>query len=342
MNNSTRIPAGWYPDPLGLPQLRWWDNTAWTEHTSDSREPLVEQTSVITVTPRLAWADDDPDAVALREDPSGVDTAPATDTVTGDPTASAATASAPREIEAPDAVTTIDLLADAPSPNAEFIDAVAPDGAAPGSSQPTVRAAWAAVAEIISSATREEEPSVVTVRSDAFPPLLIDLADRGYWWEVPLADFPVDAVGLTASTAPRDGHILPATAGYDTDPVLWAVATAAFPASLAPWLNDDDRHRLRRWPSITELHHDPDQLRMTSMLSHAPLAASELAAIAGTTLPAAQRLVSALSLMGILRHFPADAAASASTPSAAPSVAAPPPQVVPRGLLGRFLARLGR
>ncbi|HOB57662.1 MAG TPA: DUF2510 domain-containing protein, partial [Rhodoglobus sp.] len=27
------MPAGWYPDPLGLPQLRWWDAQAWTEHT---------------------------------------------------------------------------------------------------------------------------------------------------------------------------------------------------------------------------------------------------------------------------------------------------------------------
>ena len=28
------VPAGWYPDPLGLPQLRWWDGGAWTEFTS--------------------------------------------------------------------------------------------------------------------------------------------------------------------------------------------------------------------------------------------------------------------------------------------------------------------
>lgn len=41
MGDERRIPAGWYPDPAGLPQLRWWDNHQWTEHTSDAREPLV-------------------------------------------------------------------------------------------------------------------------------------------------------------------------------------------------------------------------------------------------------------------------------------------------------------
>ncbi len=52
------VPAGWYPDPLGLPQLRWWDNHAWTEHTSDARQPMVAQE---TVTAKLAYADDDDD-----------------------------------------------------------------------------------------------------------------------------------------------------------------------------------------------------------------------------------------------------------------------------------------
>ncbi len=40
------VPAGWYPDPLGLPQLRWWDNQAWTEHVSEARQPLVVQEPV--------------------------------------------------------------------------------------------------------------------------------------------------------------------------------------------------------------------------------------------------------------------------------------------------------
>jgi hypothetical protein len=48
------VPAGWYPDPMGLPQLRWWDNHAWTEFTSAARTPLIMQDD-----PKLAYADDE-------------------------------------------------------------------------------------------------------------------------------------------------------------------------------------------------------------------------------------------------------------------------------------------
>jgi hypothetical protein len=48
------VPAGWYPDPLGLPQLRWWDAQAWTEHTSEARAPIVIQPAT-----RSAYADEE-------------------------------------------------------------------------------------------------------------------------------------------------------------------------------------------------------------------------------------------------------------------------------------------
>ncbi|MBC7589675.1 MAG: DUF2510 domain-containing protein, partial [Salinibacterium sp.] len=50
------VVAGWYPDPLGLPQLRWWDSMAWTEHTSEARAPIVVHPTTI-----LGYADDDDD-----------------------------------------------------------------------------------------------------------------------------------------------------------------------------------------------------------------------------------------------------------------------------------------
>ncbi|MEP6843461.1 MAG: DUF2510 domain-containing protein [Pseudolysinimonas sp.] len=54
--DDVRVPAGWYPDPLGLPQLRWWDNHAWTEHISDARQPMM---ATETVTSKLAFADEE-------------------------------------------------------------------------------------------------------------------------------------------------------------------------------------------------------------------------------------------------------------------------------------------
>lgn len=55
--NNFGVPAGWYPDPLGLPQLRWWDSQAWTEHTSEARAPIIIQPA--TTSTRLGYADDD-------------------------------------------------------------------------------------------------------------------------------------------------------------------------------------------------------------------------------------------------------------------------------------------
>ena len=49
-DNTFGVPAGWYPDPLGLPQLRWWDSQAWTEHTSEARAPIVVQPASTTRT----------------------------------------------------------------------------------------------------------------------------------------------------------------------------------------------------------------------------------------------------------------------------------------------------
>jgi len=74
-DEEIRVPAGWYPDPLGLPQLRWWDNRAWTEHTTEARQPsgnstfdsgtnagsytTAQQTTIPTVvkSTRLSFAD---------------------------------------------------------------------------------------------------------------------------------------------------------------------------------------------------------------------------------------------------------------------------------------------
>jgi hypothetical protein len=88
-------PAGWYPDPLGLPQLRWWNNHAWTEQTSAARQPMIVQDT------KFAWADDDrPTRREERERERG-----RSDINTNDPIIP--TADSLRELEPPRAYTQV-------------------------------------------------------------------------------------------------------------------------------------------------------------------------------------------------------------------------------------------
>jgi Protein of unknown function (DUF2510) len=62
--NEFGVASGWYPDPLGLPQLRWWDGQGWAEHTSEARAPIVEQ---LSTTAGAYAADAFPSRRAVRE-----------------------------------------------------------------------------------------------------------------------------------------------------------------------------------------------------------------------------------------------------------------------------------
>lgn len=33
-------PAGWYHDPLGLPQVRWWNGLMWTNEVQEPRPEI--------------------------------------------------------------------------------------------------------------------------------------------------------------------------------------------------------------------------------------------------------------------------------------------------------------
>jgi Protein of unknown function (DUF2510) len=114
-DNGFGVPAGWYPDPLGLPQMRWWDNHGWTEHTTEARAPIVIQEA------KLAWADDDaidelPTRRERRERERG--------TEDGDVPTSQPSAEALLELEGP---SWDELPADEPAPNVfpipEFVPA---------------------------------------------------------------------------------------------------------------------------------------------------------------------------------------------------------------------------
>lgn len=62
-DDQFRAPAGWYPDPLGLPQLRWWNNHGWTEQVSAAPEPVLVQET------RLAWKEAEPAVAPAQQAP---------------------------------------------------------------------------------------------------------------------------------------------------------------------------------------------------------------------------------------------------------------------------------
>jgi hypothetical protein len=37
---QTLPPFGWYPDPTGLPMLRWWTGSAWTDQLEAPRPEI--------------------------------------------------------------------------------------------------------------------------------------------------------------------------------------------------------------------------------------------------------------------------------------------------------------
>ena len=68
MSDQYTVPAGWYPDPLGHPQLRWWNGEGWTEQVSAAPEPLVMEQS------NYAWKNEDvaPIIVQVAAEPEPV------------------------------------------------------------------------------------------------------------------------------------------------------------------------------------------------------------------------------------------------------------------------------
>ena len=44
-------PSGWYPDPSGRPQQRWWDGAAWTDFVSADGKTFVDTPSAAPPAP---------------------------------------------------------------------------------------------------------------------------------------------------------------------------------------------------------------------------------------------------------------------------------------------------
>ena len=195
---------------------------------------------------------------------------------------------------------------------------------------------WSSAAIAVHSILSISTPMFLRLRVDGHPSLLVDFRHHAYDWATPAEYFPADPASVMVETEPTTDSapalfLLP---GRNLDSLLWMMGLNSFGDVSASWLRPGDRYRLIRWPNLSQLRHTVAQMHMTAMLGNAALTPVELASVAGVPLADAQRLINALSLMGILEATPA---AEAPAPLSARAVQSAPAH----GLFARLRARLG-
>jgi hypothetical protein len=206
---------------------------------------------------------------------------------------------------------------------------------APVSSGFPVTVGWTHAAIALNSALRLGTMVNVKMYIEMHGPLLIDFRHHAFSWSTPLELFPVDAVHTGLETEPTSPDAPPyfELPGQDLDGLLWEMGLNSFGGAAAFWLPKGERYRLTRWPNLTRHAHNLHQLQMMAALGNTYVNTSELANLVGVDESDAQRLINALSLMGILSR-------SADAPAAAPvkQTAAAKRQ----SLFSRLRKRLGR
>ncbi len=188
---------------------------------------------------------------------------------------------------------------------------------------------WTGAAMAVHAVRRMPTAMVVSLQPDDFAPMLIDMRGYVYQWSESLDSFPTaPATVLIGTRAIRDAEPAfagddfvehpPAFAGAPLEPLLWLIGTHAFDGARASWLRSGDRYRLYRWPDFDMLPMTDEQRRIVKASAAGFMLTEKLAQRAKVEIAAAQRVINALSLMGLLRrHAAADAAPDAPPPPAA-------------------------
>src|ERR1700712_5502960 len=163
---------------------------------------------------------------------------------------------------------------------------------------------WAGPATAIHALGQMALPMTLRLHVEAHGTMAIDFAHNAYAWTHTLAEFPrvPASVELETSPAPADGSAPFALPGRTLDPLLWLIGLNAFGDSPAPWLTEDERFRLRRWPNLTELDVPLDQVRVIAMFGNTFATPHEVAAAANLDVREVNRMVNGFSAMGILRR----------------------------------------
>ncbi len=176
-------------------------------------------------------------------------------------------------------------------------------GTRPTVEAPPELAGWAGAATAVHALQQMPMPMTLRLHVEGHGVIAIDFAYNAFEWSGDLTDFPRTPPTVLVETRP--GLLDVSTVelpGRPLDPLLWSIGLHAFGGEPAPWLVPGHRYRLRRWPSLTGLTIDLDQVRMIAMLGNAFATADELAAAANTSPDDARSLINALAVAGILRR----------------------------------------
>ncbi len=210
-------------------------------------------------------------------------------------------------------------------------------GTRPVAEAPPELTGWAGAATAVHACQLMAVPMTLRLDVAGHDVIAIDFAYNAYEWSTSLDDFPQHPEAVLVETRPGlvEGPtiVLP---GQDLDPLLWSIGYHAFGDDPAPWLVPGNRYRLRRWPSLSGIAVDLDQVRMIAMLGNAFATADELAAATGARVEEARRLINALSVAGILRR-------SAGAPPLEEAILTRTPTTSgPTGLFARLRQKWGR
>lgn len=187
MTESGARRAGWYADPLGEAELRWWDSQRWTTEVTASRSKGARPSS--PARPDLQWAEDD---------------APSNETASS--IRMSAPPTLPRTTEPP---LVLEVKLEAETPEADADAQNRPD--------------WGPLALALLNAG----DNIVIASAAGIPNLTIDMAERTYWWLAELDSFPAYPVDLVVRTIPRVDAPKPTVAGRYIEPLLWRIGTGA-------------------------------------------------------------------------------------------------------------------
>jgi hypothetical protein len=176
-------------------------------------------------------------------------------------------------------------------------------GTLPAVEAPPELAGWAGAATAVHACQLMGMPMTLRLDVAGHYPIVIDFAYNAFEWAGSLEDFPKDPESVLVETRPGlpDAPTIELP-GRALDPLLWSIGFHAFDDAPAPWLVPGFRYRLRRWPALSGIDIDLDQVRMIAMLGNAFATAEELSAAAHTRPGDAQRLINGLSVAGLLRR----------------------------------------